>query len=45
MPDAKYGSDEPVIKYSHSKNYVAIMKATVREMHRQMGDLVLDEVG
>ena len=45
MPDAKYGSDEPALKYSNAPGYTGIMKAAVREMHRQVGDLVMDEDG
>lgn len=43
MPDAKYGSDEPALKYSNAPNYTSIMKEAIREMHRQVGDLVIDE--
>jgi putative pyruvate formate lyase activating enzyme len=42
MPDAKYGSDEPALKYSNATNYVGIMKEDIREMHRQVGDLAID---
>ncbi|MDD4650998.1 MAG: radical SAM protein [Methanothrix sp.] len=45
MPDAKYGSDEPALAYSCAPGYTKIMKATIREMHRQVGDLVIDEDG
>ena len=45
MPDAKYGSDEPALKYSNAPGYTAIMKAAMREMHRQVGNLVMDEDG
>jgi putative pyruvate formate lyase activating enzyme len=45
LPDAKYGSDQPALKYSSAPNYVAIMEAAIREMHRQVGDLALDEQG
>jgi putative pyruvate formate lyase activating enzyme len=45
MPDAKYGSDDPALKYSNATNYVGIMKTAVQEMHRQVGDLALDEDG
>jgi putative pyruvate formate lyase activating enzyme len=45
MPDAKYGSDEPALKYSNAPGYTDIMKAAIREMHRQVGDLVIDEDG
>jgi putative pyruvate formate lyase activating enzyme len=42
MPDAKYGSDETAWKLSHALNYVATMKAGIAEMHRQVGDLVIE---
>ncbi|MHB8117642.1 MAG: radical SAM protein [Methanothrix sp.] len=45
MPDAKYGSDEPALKYSQAPNYSSVMKSAIREMHRQVGDLVMDEDG
>jgi putative pyruvate formate lyase activating enzyme len=45
MPDAKYGSDQPVQKYSQAPQYTHFMKSAIREMHRQVGDLVLDECG
>jgi putative pyruvate formate lyase activating enzyme len=45
MPDAKYGSDEPALKYSNAPGYTAIMKAAMREMHRQVGNLAMDEDG
>jgi len=45
MPDIKY-SDAPIAKkYSKIPNYPAINQAAVKEMHRQVGDLVLDEHG
>jgi putative pyruvate formate lyase activating enzyme len=43
MPDAKYGSDEIACNLSHAQNYVATMKAGIMEMHRQVGDLVIDK--
>jgi putative pyruvate formate lyase activating enzyme len=43
MPDAKYGNDEIACTLSHAQNYVAIMKAGIAEMHRQVGDLVIDK--
>jgi putative pyruvate formate lyase activating enzyme len=43
MPDAKYGSDEVASALSHAQNYVAVMKAGITEMHRQVGDLVIDK--
>jgi putative pyruvate formate lyase activating enzyme len=45
MPDAKYGSDGAALLYSGSPGYTAVMKAAIREMHRQVGDLVIDEDG
>lgn len=45
MPDAKYGRDEEAMRYSQAPDYTANMKAAVREMHRQVGDLVMDEEG
>jgi putative pyruvate formate lyase activating enzyme len=41
MPDAKYGSDEVAMILSHVLDYVASMKAALKEMHRQVGDLVI----
>ncbi len=43
MPDMKYGSDEPAMKYSHAPNYTECAKSAIREMHRQVGDLVMDD--
>jgi putative pyruvate formate lyase activating enzyme len=45
MPDMKYGDSSLARKYSKVRDYVAANQAAVREMHRQVGDLVLDEHG
>jgi putative pyruvate formate lyase activating enzyme len=45
MPDMKYGDSEMAHKYSHVRDYVRVNQAAVREMHRQVGDLVMDENG
>jgi putative pyruvate formate lyase activating enzyme len=45
MPDAKYGSDEKALKYSKAQNYTHYMKTSIREMHRQVGDLLQDVEG
>jgi len=45
MPDMKYGSDELATKYSHAPRYTEYAKSAIREMHRQVGDLVMDEEG
>ncbi len=45
MPDMKY-SDEPTgRRLSKVKNYPALNQAAVAEMHRQVGDLLLDGQG
>jgi putative pyruvate formate lyase activating enzyme len=41
MPDAKYGSNDNAAALSHASGYVDAMKAAIREMHRQVGDLVI----
>ncbi len=45
MPDMKYGDAALARKYSHVPNYVAVNQAAVREMYRQVGDLLLDKDG
>jgi len=45
MPDAKYGQDGPALKYSAAPGYTTVNKAALKEMHRQVGDLQLDEEG
>lgn len=45
MPDAKYSDDENARRYSNAPNYFEINKAALKEMHRQVGDLVCDERG
>jgi putative pyruvate formate lyase activating enzyme len=45
MPDMKYGSDEKGLLYSHAPDYTKYAKAAILEMHRQVGDLVIDENG
>ena len=45
MPDIKYGDSELAHRYSHVRNYVELSQAAVKEMHRQVGDLVLDAEG
>jgi putative pyruvate formate lyase activating enzyme len=45
MPDMKYGDSVLARKYSKVRDYVEVNRAAVREMHRQVGDLVLDERG
>ncbi|TAJ44276.1 radical SAM protein [Methanofollis fontis] len=39
MPDAKYGSDDAARRFSHAPHYTRYMQESIREMHRQVGDL------
>jgi len=45
MPDMKYGDSALARRYSKVRDYVEVNRAAVKEMHRQVGDLVLDERG
>ncbi len=45
MPDLKYGDSDAARRYSHVRDYAEVNRAAVREMHRQVGDLVVDEQG
>ncbi len=45
MPDVKYSDDNIALKYSGIKNYWAVVKEAVKEMHRQLGDLKLSRTG
>ena len=45
MPDIKYSQSEPARKYSNAPDYFDRCRESVREMHRQVGDLKLDEKG
>jgi len=45
MPDFKFWADEPAAKYMNAPDYPLRAKAALKEMHRQVGDLVLDERG
>jgi len=45
MPDMKYADEETGRKYSKVKQYPQVNQAAVREMHRQVGDLLMDECG
>jgi len=45
MPDVKYSDEKMALKYSFAPNYFKIMKAAVKEMHRQVGDLRIDKNG
>jgi putative pyruvate formate lyase activating enzyme len=45
MPDFKYSDSSMALKYSKAKDYPEKAKAAIKEMHRQVGDLVIDERG
>ncbi len=45
MPDMKYSNEEIALQYSGIKDYPSINKAAVKEMHRQVGDLLINEQG
>jgi len=45
MPDMKYGDSGIARQYSRVRDYVEVNFAAVKEMHRQVGDLQLDENG
>lgn len=45
MPDMKYDDAETARELSGIDNYPEINRAAVREMHRQVGDLQMDEQG
>ncbi|MBC7235054.1 MAG: radical SAM protein [Chloroflexi bacterium] len=45
MPDMKYADAEVARRYSGVPDYPQVNQAAVREMHRQVGDLVIDEDG
>jgi len=45
MPDMKYADARPALRLSKARNYPEVNRAAVKEMHRQVGDLVMDEGG
>lgn len=45
MPDMRYSVVEMAECYSAAPNYPEINRAAIKEMHRQVGDLVLDDDG
>ena len=45
MPDMKYSDKETAEELSGIENYPQVNKAAVKEMHRQVGDLQIDEDG
>jgi putative pyruvate formate lyase activating enzyme len=45
MPDIKYGDSDVARSYSKVRDYVEANDAALKEMHRQVGNLVLDDDG
>ncbi len=45
LPDLKYAADDSARKYSQAPDYVAISRAALKEMYRQVGNLVVNEEG
>jgi putative pyruvate formate lyase activating enzyme len=45
MPDMKYSDAEIAREYSKIEDYPRVNQAAVKEMHRQVGDLVVNEEG
>jgi len=45
MPDMKYGDAATARAFSGVEDYPAVNRAAVKEMHRQVGDLLLDGEG
>ncbi|MCP2520264.1 radical SAM protein [SCandidatus Aminicenantes bacterium Aminicenantia_JdfR_composite] len=45
MPDFKYADSEVAKKYSHAPDYPEVAKKAIKEMHNQVGDLVINEKG
>jgi putative pyruvate formate lyase activating enzyme len=45
MPDFKYWSKDRSQKYLNAKNYPKATRTVIKEMHRQVGDLALNENG
>jgi putative pyruvate formate lyase activating enzyme len=45
MPDFKYIDPAMALKYSKAENYPESAKAAIKEMHRQVSDLITDQRG
>jgi len=45
MPDFKYWDGEMARKYSKAPDYPEVARRTIKEMHRQVGELVFNEQG
>lgn len=45
LPDFKYGDSEKALQLSGTPHYVETAEESLKEMHRQVGELILDERG
>ena len=45
LPDLKYASDDNSSKFSKAPDYVKHSRAAIREMYRQVEDIITDETG
>ena len=45
LPDFKYGNNESAFRYSGAINYVEKAKESIKEMFRQVGNLIISEEG
>jgi len=45
LPDLRYSSDRWAMRYSGAPMYVRSARAAIKEMYRQVGDLVVDDEG
>ena len=45
LPDARYADNEVARKYSSAVNYFEVVKKALKEMHDQVGDLLVDGIG
>jgi putative pyruvate formate lyase activating enzyme len=45
MPDLKFSDSEVARVYCNAPDYPTVAKAAIKEMHRQVGDLILDGQG
>jgi len=45
LPDMRYNDNAVAIKYSVAPHYVEVNRAAIKEMYRQVGNLMLDENG
>jgi putative pyruvate formate lyase activating enzyme len=45
LPDMRYGDSKAAMQYSAAPHYVEVNQAAIREMYRQVGNLVTDDRG